>query len=570
MVKQHKILEFRERLDNALASPGLSNENSIKSLVKNQLLRSPFCGTEGDLMNVIDKRSREVSNFVEMMRSVSLNDKEASKVAHTEWKIKQDTEQFRVMYREGPQGSPFHTLLAEGYVDGPLDVCLCVSWETTLYKKWWPQFNIPTFKIIMSTCLQKVRVGEEISLVRVKVPWPMSEREALLHYFELEYFEEDLVLVLLSTIHEGEDIDLSTHGFTNDGILEAKDVVRIDVIGGFVIQKISPTRCYFRTIANMDIKLDFVPPSLINFISRQLIGNGYKLFQKAVGSVARTDEDYREALKGQMYVRVREGVDPFYKSKTILAATKGEEKSTAFLSEEQEGRKSLTNLSAADNPQVGEIVVEKEEVEEEERDLYLEANQIIANPQTRVIANHKHHSKISPEVEHALNMLNEAIAIFRDLGSPVHNQIETLPSHSELQIAEKAEESTSLNERELQNYAAVKPPRVEMGNLCIETFRDDEVGPKERQSSDSGQNMPVSSPNESIAPDGDTARSRPMTPTHEGPSDGRSQVLTLDHMSKVFDEVSAEVNGARGSGRHEAVHLKKTKRKHRFCCLSFA
>lgn len=27
------------------------------------------------------------------------------------------------MYREGPEGTPFHTLLVEGYVDGPLDVC---------------------------------------------------------------------------------------------------------------------------------------------------------------------------------------------------------------------------------------------------------------------------------------------------------------------------------------------------------------------------------------------------------------------------------------------------------------
>ena len=27
------------------------------------------------------------------------------------------------MYREGPEGSPLHTLLVEGYVDGPVDVC---------------------------------------------------------------------------------------------------------------------------------------------------------------------------------------------------------------------------------------------------------------------------------------------------------------------------------------------------------------------------------------------------------------------------------------------------------------
>lgn len=27
------------------------------------------------------------------------------------------------MYREGPEGTPYHTLLVEGYVDGPVDVC---------------------------------------------------------------------------------------------------------------------------------------------------------------------------------------------------------------------------------------------------------------------------------------------------------------------------------------------------------------------------------------------------------------------------------------------------------------
>jgi hypothetical protein len=37
--------------------------------------------------------------------------------------VKQDTDQLRVMYREGPEGTPFHTLLLEGFADGPLDVC---------------------------------------------------------------------------------------------------------------------------------------------------------------------------------------------------------------------------------------------------------------------------------------------------------------------------------------------------------------------------------------------------------------------------------------------------------------
>lgn len=36
---------------------------------------------------------------------------------------------------------------------------------------------------------------------RVKVPWPVSAREALLHYFELEYVEDDLIIVLINTVN---------------------------------------------------------------------------------------------------------------------------------------------------------------------------------------------------------------------------------------------------------------------------------------------------------------------------------------------------------------------------------
>lgn len=37
--------------------------------------------------------------------------------------MKHDHEDCRVMYREGLEGSPFHTLLVEGYMDGPIQDC---------------------------------------------------------------------------------------------------------------------------------------------------------------------------------------------------------------------------------------------------------------------------------------------------------------------------------------------------------------------------------------------------------------------------------------------------------------
>ncbi|XP_052200587.1 uncharacterized protein LOC127806978 isoform X2 [Diospyros lotus] len=309
MERKSNISHYRGRLDKTLTSYDLENEEGLKVLVKKQILQSSHCEIEEYLENIVERRTKDVINFLQMLKSASANDYEVSKSRETPrsgWKLKQDTEDYRVMYRQGPQGTPFHTLLVEGYVDGPLDVCLCISWESTLFNKWWPQTNIPTFKIISSDCLQKVRIGEQISLVRMKVPWPLSAREVVVHFFEFEYFQDDLIVVLLNSISDLESIDRSTHGFSKDGIPDAQDVVRIDVVGGFALQKVTADRSYFRTIANFDMKLDFVPPSFINFVSRQLIGSGFRLYKKEVASVSRGDEDFGKALKDQLYNRIRE------------------------------------------------------------------------------------------------------------------------------------------------------------------------------------------------------------------------------------------------------------------------
>lgn len=49
-----------------------------------------------------------------------------------------------------------------------------------------------------------------------------------------------------SQISDSEDISITTHGFSSEAIPEAKDVVRIDVVGGFALQKVTPERSYFR------------------------------------------------------------------------------------------------------------------------------------------------------------------------------------------------------------------------------------------------------------------------------------------------------------------------------------
>ncbi|XP_030448791.1 uncharacterized protein LOC115671385 [Syzygium oleosum] len=442
MGTSERITKYRDRLDRTLASPDLTNADTLKNLVKDHLQRSSLEENEVCTEILLERRTKEVSHFLDMLRSASVGSdgSKASQTSRAEWKLKQDNEEFRVMYREGPEGTPYHTLLVEGYVDGPMDTCLCLSWESALYKKWWPQYTMPAFKITSSKCLQKIRIGEQISSVRVKVSWPLSAREAIVHFFEFEYFQDDLIIVILNSISETEKIDKSTHGYTGDMIPEAKDVTRIGVIGGFALQKVTPERSYFRTIANVDLKLDFVPPSLINFIARQLIGSGFRLYQKAVASVFKSDEDFKQALNDPLYDRIRKAFYSMNQQNGGLEYNKLEDKAKVLIHEDivdiaEDDIKDVNQDIPIDQsagefqpndelPQYSSNYGEIEEVKSEEG---IEGgNDLIINPSNGDVGemsclDRKKKVYIRPEVEEALGTLEKVISIVRQHGLNAHN-----------------------------------------------------------------------------------------------------------------------------------------------------
>ncbi|KAL9676935.1 hypothetical protein QQ045_005157 [Rhodiola kirilowii] len=178
-----KINQYRERLDKTLACSDLVNENVIRKNAKSRLLQSAEYETGGDIGNLLEKTADELVDFLGMLRSASLSDDKntnPSGASNAEWKLKQDTEECRVMYREGPSGTPFHVLLVEGYLDGPVDAGLCVAWETTLYKKWWPQFNYPAFNVTSSQCVRQIGIGDQICTVRLALHY-------IINYHQFKY-----------------------------------------------------------------------------------------------------------------------------------------------------------------------------------------------------------------------------------------------------------------------------------------------------------------------------------------------------------------------------------------------
>ncbi|XP_050228654.1 uncharacterized protein LOC126677883 [Mercurialis annua] len=613
MGKNEKISEYRERLDRTLASPELTNEDSLRTLVKNQLLRSSLDEDEGCSENVIQRKTNEVSYFLQMLRSTSDHETlQNGQTSHGEWKLKDDNEEYRVMYRPGPHGTPLHTLLVEGYVDGPLDTCLCVSWESTLYKKWWPQSSFPPFRITYCECLQKVRISEHLTLLRVKVTWPLSAREAVVHFFLLEHLKEGLLVVLVNSISDAENIDKSTHGFTRDGIPEVKDVVRIDIVGGFAIQKVTPERSYFRTIATVDLKLDFVPPSLLNFISRQLVGSGFKLFQKAVASVSNNDEDYSKALEDPLYARIHEAllstVEPNdtperkdLKTDSCLPLQGNSTEEMHNNSADNNASESMVgNEQVADKKSFGEIeegeTHESEEsrqskdeiksvehndvhsngaietsydtvpatyrkiiseIEEEESDFSIDFKNDISEPSNYIAAtrsplNHKTNIAVSPEVERALYTLEKAITLVRERGNNSVVKFSSVSVSKETPIQQKITETSSIFAKDVVSSDTEVPVEVsQKGRIVDRTSHESKTSSSNCDIRRTGSN--------SFAREVNHNKIAPASPSPE-------QVTALSNTPlKLSDDklMLTEVDG---------INSKKPSRKknHMFCCFDMS
>ncbi|KAJ0263833.1 Polyketide cyclase/dehydrase and lipid transport superfamily protein [Hirschfeldia incana] len=415
MEKKREICEYRERLDKTLASPDLTNHQTLKTLIRQQL--SQEC-----TVDVLDQRVAALSSILEKLRSASTKDQDLSQSTNEaspgDWKVKHDHEDCRVMYREGVEGSPFHTLLVEGYMDGPIQDCLCVSWESSLYEKWWPNSVFPAFKILQTQCLQKPRFSEQICLVRMKVPWPMANREAVVQFFLFEYFKDGLVIILLNSISASE-----VENFEKNGAYEAADAVKVDLVGGVAIQKVSPERSYLRYISEIDIKLDLVPPSLINLVSRQLLGNGFKLFKKTIGSVAKSDH-YSRVLDDPLYTMIRQALS----DETCQA--------NEFHSQDESGCKKDVH-----------------EIEEEECDDEEDENKSVSSSSSSEDEDESYIGKtyngrtrfcISPEVKQALGTLEKVITMVRKSRIDNNNN-KTLSTSLEEQEEEEASSSPKLN-----------------------------------------------------------------------------------------------------------------------------
>ncbi|GJP35783.1 hypothetical protein CLOM_g20310 [Closterium sp. NIES-68] len=365
------FLEARQALDKSLASPAWTDRDAVAAAVRRHLATaceeqnvSTTLGASGNILGnsnkenilpeskdgvdtettkparcarfsekVVEARTKELLGVLDSLRSAGEADVESLALNaesiredgvdsgnDRQWRLKEEGREHRVLYRKGPEGTPLHEICLEGIINGPLDTLLAVVWEVPFFKDWWPQFSVPPFKVLESKFATRIAPGLELTYLHFKSPWPFSSRELLFIAFMVQDTATGLfVATVLSPPEDPSHLDPET------SVLDAASVppigpglVRMTVDGGFAGQDLGGGRSYFRGACMLDLKLDLMPPWLINFVARQLAGSGYHLLCHEVEAIVKasgTNEQDRvnhDKTKGRGKFQQLLASDPIY------------------------------------------------------------------------------------------------------------------------------------------------------------------------------------------------------------------------------------------------------------------
>ncbi|CAI5514675.1 unnamed protein product [Closterium sp. Naga37s-1] len=262
----------------------------------------------------------------------------------------------RAMVRKGPEGTEVHTLLMEGIVNGPVEAAVAMTRDVTFFKEWWPQQNMPVYKVIENRYLKRIGDGFDLTYMRFRTPWPFPGKEFAFMLLSVYDANTGMVTTVLQTPPEDNTlIDPAKHGFPQDAVPPVPSgVVRMAINGGFTVKDLGENRCHYRGIFTVDLKM---PPALVNFVTKGFGGMLFTVFSKEIESdLADTKGNkgraFRKVLEEeQLYVRIREAMR--------------EHRARKEKQRERDGRGGAAAAAVATAAATGEDGEEGEEEEEE-------------------------------------------------------------------------------------------------------------------------------------------------------------------------------------------------------------
>ncbi|CAI6012908.1 unnamed protein product [Closterium sp. NIES-65] len=217
------------------------------------------------------------------------------------------------MVRKGPEGTEVHTLLMEGIVNGPVEAAVAMTRDVTFFKEWWPQQNMPVYKVIENRYLKRIGDGFDLTYMRFRTPWPFPGKEFAFMLLSVYDANTGMVTTVLQTPPEDNTlINPAKHGFPREAVPPVPSgVVRMAINGGFTVKDLGENRCHYRGIFTVDLKM---PPALVNFVTKGFGGMLFTVFSKEIESdladiKGGKGKAFRKVLEEeQLYVRIREAM----------------------------------------------------------------------------------------------------------------------------------------------------------------------------------------------------------------------------------------------------------------------
>ncbi|GJP35780.1 hypothetical protein CLOM_g20307 [Closterium sp. NIES-68] len=307
------LVDGMNALDEALEAPEWSSLEAVREAIRKQLTQqgpeaaNPSEGVinhwSGEMMGVLDDMS---SARADAMRNVKPGDRRA-------WKVCEEGPDHRAMVRKGPEGTEVHTLLMEGVINGSVEAAVAMTRDVTFFKEWWPQQNMPVYKVIENRYLKRIGDGFDLTYMRFRTPWPFPGKEFAFMLLSVYDANTGLVTTVLQTPPEDNNlIDPCKHGFPREAVPPVPSgVARMAINGGFTVKDLGENRCHYRGIFTVDLKM---PPALVNFVTKGFGGMLFTVFSKEVEvDLADTKGPkgpaFRKVLEEeQLYVRIREAM----------------------------------------------------------------------------------------------------------------------------------------------------------------------------------------------------------------------------------------------------------------------
>ncbi|CAI7776787.1 unnamed protein product [Closterium sp. NIES-54] len=199
------LAEGIDLLDQALEEPTWKDLDKVTALISKQLdvkNGSAAAAVAGGSSNsVADYWAAETVKLLEDLKSVSVEALATTDPGdRNAWKMCEEGPEHRAMLRKGPEGTAINALCMEGRIDSPVHAAVAMTRDAGFFKEWWPQGDMPVYRIVENRYLARVGDGFDITYMKFKVPWPFPWQEFAMIFFTIYDADTGVATTVVRTV----------------------------------------------------------------------------------------------------------------------------------------------------------------------------------------------------------------------------------------------------------------------------------------------------------------------------------------------------------------------------------